>query len=87
MSAGVGQMVPEEYIPLLVEETRLGEEDTRAVRWQRDPTKLGIDAFRVVVIGAKFAGMMGKYPILCPPAVALPTPFFPPSTPPMPIDR
>ncbi len=57
MSAGVGQMVPEEYIPLLVEETRLGEEDTRAVRWQRDPARLGIDAFKVVVIGAGFAGL------------------------------
>src|SRR5437868_15113184 len=36
MSAGVGQMVPEEYIPLLIEEMRFGEEDSRAVRWQRD---------------------------------------------------
>ena len=57
MSAGVGQMVPEEYIPLLVEETRLGEEDTRAVRWQRDPARLEIGAFKVVVIGAGFAGL------------------------------
>jgi 4-hydroxyacetophenone monooxygenase len=57
MSAGVGQMVPEEYIPLLVEETRLGEEDTRAVRWQRDPARLEIRAFKVVVIGAGFAGL------------------------------
>jgi 4-hydroxyacetophenone monooxygenase len=57
MSAGVGQMVPEEYIPLLVEETRLGDEDTRAVRWQRDPRHLRVQDFKVVVIGAGFAGL------------------------------
>jgi hypothetical protein len=39
MSAGVGQTVPEEYIPLLMEETRLGHEDTRSVHWQRDPAR------------------------------------------------
>jgi 4-hydroxyacetophenone monooxygenase len=33
MSAGVGQTVPEEYIPLLLEEMRFGREDTRAVHW------------------------------------------------------
>src|SRR3712207_5612238 len=34
MSSGVGQMMPEEYVPLLVEQTQLGEEDARAVHWQ-----------------------------------------------------
>jgi 4-hydroxyacetophenone monooxygenase len=57
MSAGVGQMVPEEYIPLLVEETRLRDEDTRAVRWQRDPGKLEIQSFKVLVIGAGLSGL------------------------------
>jgi 4-hydroxyacetophenone monooxygenase len=38
MSAGVGQMVPEEYIPLLMEETGLGREDTRAVQGVRHRT-------------------------------------------------
>src|SRR6188472_3987452 len=51
MGAGVGQMVPEEYIPLLLEEMRFGEEDTRIVRWQRDPTRLPVKDFKVVVIG------------------------------------
>ena len=41
MSAGVGQPVPEEYIPLLLEEIRLGDEDPRAVRWQHEPARLG----------------------------------------------
>src|SRR3954449_3662467 len=57
MSGGVGQTVPEEYIPLLVEETRLGEEDTRAVHWQRAPTSLPIHDFKVIVIGAGIAGL------------------------------
>ena len=39
MGAGVGQPVPEEYIPLLLEEMRFGEEDTRAVRWHADPAR------------------------------------------------
>ena len=50
-------MVPEEYIPLLIEEMSFGEEDSRAVRWQRDLTKLPIANFRVVVVGAGFAGI------------------------------
>jgi 4-hydroxyacetophenone monooxygenase len=57
MSGGVGQTVPEEYIPLLVEETHLGEEDTRAVHWQRDPASLPIRDFKVIVIGAGIAGL------------------------------
>lgn len=57
MSAGVGQTVPEEYIPLLLEEMRFGEEDRRRVRWRRDPGVLPIEDFRVVVIGAGLAGI------------------------------
>ena len=57
MSAGVGQTVPEEYIPLLVEETHLGGEDTRSVHWQRDPERLPVRNFKVIIIGAGFAGL------------------------------
>ena len=57
MGAGVGQTVPEEYIPLLLEEMRFGEEDTRAVRWHRDPAKLPLQGFKVIVIGAGFGGL------------------------------
>jgi 4-hydroxyacetophenone monooxygenase len=57
MSAGVGQMVPEEYIPLLLEEMRFGDEDTRTVHWQRDPASLAVEDFLVVVIGAGFSGL------------------------------
>ena len=57
MSAGVGQTVPEEYIPLLMEETRLGDEDTRSVHWQRDPEQLPVQDFKVIIIGAGFSGL------------------------------
>jgi 4-hydroxyacetophenone monooxygenase len=57
MSAGVGQSVPEEYVPLLIEEMRLGEVDTRTVHWRCDPTTLPLSDFKVVVIGAGFAGI------------------------------
>ncbi|TCZ63635.1 flavin-containing monooxygenase [Roseicella aquatilis] len=56
MSGGVGQAVPEEYIPLLLEETRLAEEDPRAVRWHRDPGPAA-GAFRVLIVGAGLAGL------------------------------
>lgn len=57
MSAGVGQQVPDEYVPLLLEEMRFSDEDARAVRWQRDPAGLPIEDFTVIVIGAGLAGI------------------------------
>lgn len=55
MSAGVGQTVPADYIPLLVEETQLGSEDSRSVHWRRDD--VSVDGFSVVIIGAGFSGL------------------------------
>jgi 4-hydroxyacetophenone monooxygenase len=55
MSAGVGQTVPEAYIPLLVEETRLSKDDTRAVHWRREI--VSTQDFNVVIIGAGFSGL------------------------------
>ena len=57
MSAGVGQPVPEEYIPLLLEEMRFGDEDTRAVHWHHAAAKRPLQDFKVIVIGAGFAGL------------------------------
>jgi 4-hydroxyacetophenone monooxygenase len=57
MSAGAGQHVPEEYVPLLIEEMRLGDEDTRELRWRRDPATLPLNHFQAVVIGAGFSGI------------------------------
>ncbi|MFD1198052.1 flavin-containing monooxygenase [Brucella gallinifaecis] len=56
MSAAVGQDVPAEYIPLLIEEMRFGE-DTRTVEWRQKPAQLTEDDFKVVVIGAGFSGL------------------------------
>ena len=55
MSAGVGQIVPADYIPLLVEETQLASEDSRAVHWRRPD--VAADGFKVVIIGAGFSGL------------------------------
>jgi 4-hydroxyacetophenone monooxygenase len=57
MSAGVGQAVPEDYIPLLLEEMRFGAEDTRAVRWRRDPATLARQDLPVLIIGAGVSGV------------------------------
>ncbi len=55
MSAGVGQPVPAEYIPLLLEEMRFTPEDERAVRWRRQPAELA--GFRVLIVGAGLTGL------------------------------
>ena len=57
MTAGAGQMVPEEYIPVLLEETRLNGGDPRAVHWHHQPAAESIAAFKVVIIGAGFSGV------------------------------
>jgi 4-hydroxyacetophenone monooxygenase len=57
MTASVGSKVPEEYVPLLVEELRLGDTDTRALQWREDPKSLPLTDYPVLIIGAGFAGM------------------------------
>jgi 4-hydroxyacetophenone monooxygenase len=57
MSASVGVQVPEEYVPLLIEELRLGDVDTRALNWRTDPEALPRSDYPVVIIGAGFAGI------------------------------
>ncbi|QQS15130.1 MAG: NAD(P)/FAD-dependent oxidoreductase [Rhodospirillales bacterium] len=58
MAAGVGQAVPDEYIPLILEETRLtGDGDPRSVPWRRAPDAAALSRFRVLVIGAGLSGL------------------------------
>lgn len=57
MSAGVGQPVPAEYIPLLLEEMSFGEQDTRAVAWAHEPSAQARADFKVIVIGAGIGGL------------------------------
>jgi 4-hydroxyacetophenone monooxygenase len=57
MSAGVGQSVPDEYIPLLLEEMRFSDQDTRAVHWRDDAAAAFAGKFRVIIVGAGIAGI------------------------------
>jgi 4-hydroxyacetophenone monooxygenase len=57
LNVGVGQAVPEEYVPLLLEEMRLGEVDPRSVAWRARPPAEVLAGFRAVVIGAGLSGL------------------------------
>ena len=57
MSMAVGQAVPDEYVPLLIEETRMHVEDARALQWRRAPARIAPKQFQVVIIGAGFSGI------------------------------
>ncbi len=57
MSAGVGATVPEDYIPLLVEETDLTGNDSRAEHWHRRPDEETLAKYKVAIIGAGFSGL------------------------------
>lgn len=57
MSSSVGAEVPEEYVPLFVEELRLGSADTRALQWRKTPDACALGNFRVVIVGAGLSGI------------------------------
>jgi len=57
MGAAAGRPVPEEYIPLLMEEMQFDERQNREVQWRKNPTTLPIKDFKVVVIGAGVSGI------------------------------
>jgi len=57
MSFLVGQEVPDEYVPMFLEEMALDDRDTRAVTWDGVPPERR-RAFRVVVIGAGMSGLL-----------------------------
>jgi 4-hydroxyacetophenone monooxygenase len=57
LNVGVGQAVPEEYVPLLLEEMRLGEVDPRSVPWRARPPAEVLAGFRAVIIGAGLSGL------------------------------
>ena len=58
MGAAAGRPVPDHYLPLLVEEMQFEDEATREVHWRKDPSKLDIEGFKVVVIGAGISGII-----------------------------
>lgn len=57
MSSGAGSHVPDEYMPLVMEEMKFGERDTRTVAWRKDPGDLPLADFRLVIIGAGLSGI------------------------------
>src|SRR5271166_2898799 len=57
LNVGVGQAVPAEYLPLLLEEMRLGEDDPRSVPWRARPPEQVLAGFRAVIIGAGLSGL------------------------------
>ena len=57
MNTVVGQTVPDEYIPLILEETNLAEADPRTVKWRRQPSAKTLADHDVLIIGAGLSGM------------------------------
>jgi 4-hydroxyacetophenone monooxygenase len=57
LSVGVGQTVPEEYLPMIREETMLSAQDPKTVAWRNKPTAEALDAFPTVIIGAGVSGL------------------------------
>lgn len=57
LSAGVGGDVPEEYIPMILEETILDDEDPKTVHWRTPPTAEALNGFKAVIVGAGVSGL------------------------------
>lgn len=57
MSVGVGQTIPEEYIPMILEEMMLGAGDPKTVAWRTQPDPERLSGFKAVIIGAGVSGL------------------------------
>ncbi len=57
MNVGVGQTIPDEYIPMILEEMMLGQDDPKTVAWRAKPEPARLDAFKAVIIGAGVSGL------------------------------
>lgn len=57
LSSGVGGNVPEEYIPMILEEMNLGDSDPKTVPWRAKPPDQMLAGFRAVIIGAGVSGL------------------------------
>jgi len=55
LSAGVGGPIPEEYMPMIREETMLDDRDPKTVQWRTEPR--GLDKFKAVIVGAGVSGL------------------------------
>lgn len=57
LSAGVGGRVPDEYIPMILEEMVLGGDDPKTVPWRARPDAQALAGFRAVIVGAGVSGL------------------------------
>jgi 4-hydroxyacetophenone monooxygenase len=57
LSVGVGQEVPEEYLPMIREETMLSDDDPKTVPWRTKPSETTLAAFETAIIGAGVSGL------------------------------
>ena len=57
MSACVGETVPDEYVPMMLEELAFHGADSKGVDWNEEPAADTIARFHVVVIGAGMSGL------------------------------
>lgn len=57
MNVGVGQSIPDEYIPMILEEMMLGDNDPKTVAWRTQPEPERLSGFRAVIIGAGVSGL------------------------------
>jgi 4-hydroxyacetophenone monooxygenase len=57
LSAGVGGAVPDEYIPMILEEMNLGDRDPKTVHWRTRPDTATLAQFRTVIVGAGVSGL------------------------------
>jgi 4-hydroxyacetophenone monooxygenase len=58
MSFVVGESVPEEYVPMMMEEMNLAGDDSRALHWVSEVSQSKREQFPVVVIGAGVGGVL-----------------------------
>ena len=57
LATGVGGPVPEEYIPMILEEMNLEDQDPKTVKWRTKPAEDVLAGFRAVIIGAGVSGL------------------------------
>ncbi|HEX7742763.1 MAG TPA: NAD(P)/FAD-dependent oxidoreductase, partial [Sphingobium sp.] len=55
--AAVGQHVPAEYMPMVLEELNFDQTDAKTVRWRKPVSRETLDRYHVVVIGSGYSGL------------------------------
>ncbi len=58
MSVGIGQLIPEDYVSMMLEEMEHEEpDDARRVHWRRPVSPETLERYRVVIVGAGLSGL------------------------------